>query len=241
MDILEKTRQDLIGIMNKLAWKNEQVNIISARTLTANEAIGAPERQDYPILKGKEVMVEALFQGCRGQAYTDQPGNYSGTLKEILDLPLSNNFERAVFIATSNAMLRAAKKVDKTIHCRDQEPGICARYLVEYIHARFGSPRIAFIGLQPGMVAELCKYYELRVVDLDTENIGKRFDGVVVEDTSHTKEIIDWGDIILATGSTAVNNTLNDFIVEKPTIFFGVTIAGIAYLNGLDQYCHCGH
>ncbi len=241
MDILSKTRQELSEIMAKMTWEDEPVNVVSARTLTANEAIGFPERLDYPILKGKEVMVEAVFRGYKGQAYTDQPGNYSGTLQAIINLPLSSNFERAVFIAASNALLRVLNKVDKTVHCRDQEPAICARRLAEYVHKRFGNPRIAFIGLQPGMVAELSKHYDLRVVDLDVENLGKRFGEVSVEDVSHTDEIINWCDIILATGSTVVNNTLSNFILEKPTIFYGVTIAGIAHLNGFEHYCHCGH
>lgn len=241
MDILTKTRKELNEIVNKMHWEEEKVNIVSARTLTPNEAIGSPEREDYPILKGKEFMVEAVFRGYKGQAFTDQPGNYNGTLQEIIGLPLSNNQERAIFISTANAVLRALKKIDKTIHCKDQEPGLCARHLVQYVKDRFGNPRIAFIGLQPGMVSELCKYYNLRVVDLDPENIGKRFDHVVVEDVNHTQEIINWSDIILATGSTAVNNTLKNYITEKPVIFYGVTISSIAYLNDLDHYCHCGH
>lgn len=241
MDVLEQTREKLIELVDKMEWEDEQVNVVSARTLTAGEAIGSPERQDYPILKGKEVMVEAVFLGCKGQAYTDQPGNYNGKLKEIIHLPLKNNFERAIFIAAANALLRALSKIEKTVHCRNQEPGICAKHLVQYIEERYGKPRIAFIGLQPGMVEELSKHYDLRVVDLDVGNVGKRFNEAVVEDVSHTKEIVDWGDVILATGSTAVNNSLKDFIVEKPTIFYGVTVAGIAYLNGFDQYCYCGH
>jgi len=240
MDILEKTRKKLIEIMKEEGWDNEQVDVLSARTLTAKEAIGSPERNDYPILKGKEVMMEAVFRGAKGQAYTDQPGNYSGTLKDIINLPLNNNFERAIYIATLNAMLRYLGILDKTVHCKDQEPSMCARKLVEYLY-RFGKPRIAFIGLQPGMVAELSKHFKMRVVDLDVENIGKQFGEVLIEDVSYTQEIIDWGDIILATGSTVVNNSLEGFLVNKPTIFYGVTVAGIAYLNQLEQYCPCGH
>ncbi len=241
MDILEKTRQKLIDIMKTMDLAEEQVNIVSARPLTAKEAIGSPDRNDYPILKGKEVMIEADFRGAKGQAFTDQPGNYSGSLKDILNLPLNTNCERAIFIATANAMLRSLGLIDKTVHCRDKEPGDCVRQLVDYIRQRFGNPRIAFIGMQPGMIEELCKHFDMRVVDLDPENIGKKFETVVIEDVSHTQEIIDWGDIILATGSTSVNDSLKNFINEKPAVFYGVTVAGIAYLNGLEQYCACGH
>lgn len=240
MDMLEKTRQEIIKIMKEKNWDNELVDVLSARPLSALEAIGVPERDDYPILKGKEVMVEAVFRGAKGQAYTDQPGKYCGTLKEIIELPLNNNFQRAVFIATVNAVLRYLGILDKTIHCKDREPANCARKLVEYL-LRFGKPRIAFIGLQPGMCAELSKHFEMRVVDLDPENIGKRFGDIVVEGVGHTQEVIDWGDIILATGSSAVNDSLERFLLNKPVIFYGVTVAGIAYLNQLEQYCPCGH
>lgn len=241
MDILEKTRKELVKIIDEMSWQDEAVDIVSARPLTPDEAIGSPDRDDYPILKGKETMLEASFRGCKGQAFTDQAGNYNGTLMDIINLPLKSNFERAVFIATTNAILRAQGKIDKTIHCRDKEPRECAQEFTRYISNRFGNPRIAFVGFQPGMITELSKKFELRVVDLDPDNIGKQCGEAVVEDVSHTKEIIDWGDIILATGSTSANDSIKNFIVDKPAIFYGVTVSGLAYLNDLDQFCHCGH
>ncbi|GAI33155.1 unnamed protein product, partial [marine sediment metagenome] len=105
-----------------------KVAIKTARTLTPQEVIGKPERDDFPLLKGKEVMLQADFKGSLGQAFTDMPGNYSGSLREIL-----------------------------------------------------------------------------------------------------------------ATGTSAANNTLTSLLIEKPIIFYGVTIAGVAYLKGYEQYCFCGH
>ncbi|GAI49373.1 unnamed protein product, partial [marine sediment metagenome] len=52
---------------------------------------------------------------------------------------------------------------------------------------------------------------------------------------------LSWADIVLATGTTVVNNTLTSLLIEKPIIFYGVTIAGVAYLKGYEQYCFCGH
>ncbi len=219
----------------------EEVQVVSARPLTPEEAIGRPERRDFPLLKGKESMIQANFKDACGQAYTDMPGNYQGTLKELLALPLRNNYERAIFIATLNAVMRHLKLVDRTIHCRDQEPGQCATHLVEYVRERFDNPRIAFIGLQPAMVAGLAGHFPIRVTDLDPDNVGQRKGGVVIEDASLTDEIIAWSDLVLATGTTAVNDTLAGVIGRKPAIFYGVTIAGIARLAGYEQYCFCGH
>lgn len=241
MDLLKKMQMELAEIANEMSWQDESVNVVNTRALTVKEAIGSPERQDYPIQKGKEVMLETTFKGSRGQAFTDQPGNFIGTLQDVVDLQLQSNFERAVFIATLNAVLHFQGKIDKTVHCRDEEPGICATHLVKVIRERFGNPRIAFVGLQPGMVEALHKEFEIRVTDLDPDNVGKIKAGVLIEDVSHTEEIIEWGDIVLATGSTAVNDSLSGLLGNKPVIFYGITAAGIAYLNGLERYCHCGH
>ena len=113
--------------------------------------------------------------------------------------------------------------------------------LVDYIKERYNNPRIAFIGLQPAMVEALGGIFKIRVTDLNPDNIGQRRGGVIIEDASNTKEILDWSDIIIATGTTAVNNTLSSLLVKKPILFYGVTIAGIAYLKGYEQYCYCGH
>lgn len=241
MEMLKSIQQKITEIMEEMSWQEEKVHVVNTRALTVEEAIGNPERADYPIQKGKEVMLETVFQGHKGQAFTDQPGNFSGTLQDVLNLPLQSNFERAVLIATLNALLRSLGKVDKTVHCRDQEPGLCAQHLVEVVKVRFGNPKIAFVGFQPGMIGALSKEFDLRVLDLDPDNVGKVKAGVLIEDASLTQEVIDWGDIVLATGSTSVNNSIRDLVGKKPVIFYGVTIAGVALLNGYEQYCHCGH
>lgn len=241
MEVLKKTQKQMEIMIKQMSWQDEKIQVVNTRALTVDEAIGNPERQDYPIQKGKEVMLETTFHGHKGQAFTDQPGKFTGTLEDVLNLSLQSNFERAVFIATLNAVLRSLGKIDKTVHCRDKEPGICALYLVDVIRERFGNPRIAFIGLQPGMVEALSKEFELRVTDLDPDNVGEIKAGVIIEDVKHTREIIDWADMVLATGSTVVNDSLEGLVGTKPIIFYGVSIAGIAYMNGLEMYCHCGH
>jgi uncharacterized protein (DUF4213/DUF364 family) len=127
------------------------------------------------------------------------------------------------------------------VHCRDKEPGECAAHLTNYIRKHFSKPRIAFIGFQPAMITTLSLDFEIRAVDLDQDNIGKRKAGVLIESISKTKEILSWADIIFATGTTAVNNTLSALLINKPIIFYGVTISGIAFLMGYKQYCFCGH
>lgn len=241
MKFYEEVREKLNHLVEQNNLESQEINIVYARKLSPEEAIGNPERKDFPLLKGKEVMMQATFLDARGQAFTDMPGDFQGSLDEVLNLSLTNNFERSVFVATLNAVMRYLKLIDRTVHCRDKEPQECARQLVKYVRQRFGSPRIAFIGLQPAMVESLGQYFPIRVTDLDPENIGKRKCNVIIEDAGATKEIIAWGDIVLATGTTVVNNTIRSILVQKPVVFYGVTVSGIARLKGFEQYCYCGH
>jgi len=241
MDFYQEIKEKFCHLIKENNIWSSRVNVVNARTLTPQEVIGKPERDDFPLLKGKEVMIQAKFKGSLGQAFTDMPGNYSGTLQDVFKMPLIDNFQRAVFVASINAVLRHLNFISNTIHCRDKEPGKCANHLKDYIKERFGKPRIAFIGLQPAMVQALSTNFKIRVTDLDQDNIGREKCGVIIEEVSHTKEILSWGDIILATGTTAANNTLPSLLIEKPIIFYGVTISGIAYLMGYEQYCFCSH
>ena len=241
MDFYNDIKERFFNLIKEKDLMSSKVEVVSARTLTPQEVIGKPERDDFPLLKGKEVMIQADFKGSLGQAFTDMPGNYNGTLKEIFDMPLDNNFQRAVFIATLNAVLRYLNYISKTVHCKDKEPAECAAHLVDYIKERFGNPRIAFIGMQPAMVEALVVQFLIRVVDLDPDNVGQRRCGVLIEDVAYTKEILSWADLILTTGTTVVNDTLTPLLIEKPIIFYGITIAGVAYLKGYEQYCFCAH
>ncbi|MDD5016102.1 MAG: DUF364 domain-containing protein [Atribacterota bacterium] len=241
MDFYKDIKEEFLNLVKEEDLMSSKVEVVSARTLTSQEVIGRPERDDFPLLKWKEVMIQADFKGSLGQAFTDTPGNYNGTLKEILDMPLDSNFERAIFISTLNAVLRYLNYISKTVHCKDKEPGECAAHLIDYVKERFGNPRIAFIGMQPAMVEALAAYFKIRVVDLDPNNVGQKRCGVLIEDVAHTKEILSWADMILTTGTTVVNDTLTPLLIEKPIIFYGVTIAGVAYLKGYEQYCLCGH
>ncbi len=241
MDFYEDIKERFFNLIKEKDLMSSKVQVVSARTLTPQEVIGKPERDDFPLLKEKEVMLQADFKGSLGQAFTDMPGNYNGTLQEVLAMPLDNNFKRAVFIATLNAVLRYLNYISKTVHCKDKEPGECAAHLVDYIKERFDNPRIAFIGMQPAIVEALTAQFEIRVVDLDPDNVGQKRCGAIIEDVAHTKEILSWADLILATGTTVVNDTLTPLLTEKPIIFYGVTIAGVAYLKGYEQYCFCAH
>ena len=208
-------------------------------TLSSIQAIGNTEKKDLPIIKGKEKLIEVTVKGVKGQAFTDMPSNFVGTLKEIIEMPLDSNFNRAIYIATLNAVCRYLKLTNNTVHCKDDGPEKCAVELVSYLESRFGNPKVALIGYQPSMLDRLSKSFEVRVVDLDKNNINTMKYGVMVEDgEKDTEDLLKWCDVILATGSTIANKTITSlFVDDKPTIFFGTTLAGAATLMGLERFC----
>jgi hypothetical protein len=237
----EQLKKKLALITTDHAMEGQHVSVISARTLKPEESIGNPERKDFPLVKGREVMVEADFQGAKGQAFTDRPGDFQGTIDEVLQMGLNDNFERAVFISTLNSVLRSIGALTCTIHCKDEEPEKCAENFVSYVEEQFGFPKIAFIGLQPAMVDHLGRHYDIRVTDMDAENVGQEKYGVLIEPVEQTGEVIEWSDVVFATGSTLVNDTYRSIIRDRPLVFYGVTVSGIAYLTGCPQYCDKGH
>lgn len=210
---------------------------ITAKVLGSQEAIGDPEANDFPLQKGKERLVQAEFGNGIGQAFTDRYGDFSGRLQEVIAMPLSGNFRRAVFTASLNAVLRHLDEVRGTVHCRDTGPELCAATLVDSIRDRFGRPRITQVGFQPRMVEHLSGAFEYRVLDMDPDNIGTGKFGVQVEGPDVTAEATAWADLLLVSGSTIVNGTIGDFLSHKQVLFYGTTIAGAAHLMHWDRFC----
>jgi hypothetical protein len=232
-------REKFIRLIKEHGLEGEEV-IVRAAALSPEQAIGNPDDKDYPLVKGVERLMQAEFRGARGQAFTDRYGNFSGRLADIAAMDLKNNFRRAIFIATLNAVMRQLGLAAQTVHCKDEQPRECSRKLTRYIEEKYGQPRIAMVGFQPRMVEALAKKFELRVADMDQENIGQEKFGVRVDDPAKTKENLNWCDIAVVTGTTIVNDTIDQFRINKPVVFYGITISGAAKLLGLNHFCPLG-
>ena len=244
MDILEKARQELERIVNERGLDhNERITV---KTLTPDEAIGANADENFVIKKGKERVIEAVYRESRGQAFTDAPGNWEGTLAELLTLDLGEAGYRAVFTAGLNAVMRSLDLASGTVHCKDDEPTKCGGEMPERLHTLFGTRRYGMIGLQPAILKELVDAYGkvgMRIADLNPDNIGQiREDLLVMDGEKELDELVAWCDVGLATGSSVVNGTINDILerfeaANKPVAFFGNTISGVAALLNLKRVC----
>jgi Putative heavy-metal chelation len=247
--VLERTR---VGLRN-LAQDHDLLDLdvsVTAKPLTPVEAIGTPGRRDFPILVGKERVIEARIAGARGHAFTDSPREFLGTLGEVMDLPFDSNQHRAIFTATLNAALGHLGLVTATVHCRDNEPETCALEIASQIRERWNPGEVGLIGLNPAIAERLAEAFgpaHLRITDLDRDNIGQERFGVEIWDgTTRTEALIERSDIIVFTGTTLINDTFDAIWARihtrsKIPLVYGMTAAGASHLIGFDRLCPCGH
>jgi len=203
--------------------------------------IGNTRRKDYPILTGREVMLQAEYKGAFGQSFTDAPSEFSGTLNEIVELDLSkDSHNRGLFIAALNAVMAKLGLIGHTIHCRTEDPEKCALEFADYIRENYKDKKVALVGYQPSILESLSKEFTVRVLDLNPKNVGQIRCGVKVEHgvNDYKEVVLNWADVVLCTGSTLCNGTIVNFIdIGKDVLFFGITAAGATELLGLKRLC----
>ena len=245
MSTIEAFREKFAEIVAQKGLLNQEV-LVKVKPLSIEQAIGTPERDDFPLQKGKERIIEADFLGSPGQAFTDSFQDFKSDVAGLLGLDLSDRFNASVFIAAANAVLRHLGLTERTVHCRDKEPTQCAPKLVEYLRqAHPQAKKVALVGLQPAMAAVLGQVYELAILDLDPENLGRQVGGAVVRNgATDLAEVAAWADILVSTGSTLSNLSMDAIrraAGDKPAVFFGITVSGAASLLGLERFCPLGH
>jgi hypothetical protein len=245
---LHEARSAFARIVADEALAGTQLSVY-ARSLSPAEAIGQPVRRDYPIIVGKERVVEATVVGARGHAFTDAPGDFTGTLSDILDLDLTSNRARAFFLAALNATLRHLGMVEGTVHCRDEDPERCAAEIAATLRARYGAIDVGLIGLNPAIADRLIEAFgppHVRITDMNPDCIGQLRGGVEVWDGARrTDELIDAVGLVLLSGTTLTNDTFDPIlerILERRIhyLVFGVTAAGVCELAGIRRICPCG-
>ena len=125
-ELFNTLKNELKKIIKENNLESDKIKITS-KGLTPTEAIGVTKRDDFPIISGREIMLMAEYQGSFGQAFTDSPALFNGSLEEILALDIVNDdYSRGLFIASLNAVMKHLNLIEKTIHCKDDEPEMCA-------------------------------------------------------------------------------------------------------------------
>lgn len=258
---LGRSRARLRPLVEQAGLSDTEVAVL-AKPLTPEEAIGTPGRRDFPILIGKERVIEAELADAKGHAFTDAPSEFVGTLRQVLDMELDSNARRALFVATLNAAMRHLGLAEGTVHCRDDDPEQCAQIIADRIveggvppestggsAPRESAPKVGLIGLNPAMAERLVTVFgagRVLIADRNPDNLGKPKFGVVVWDGAERwQDLVDEAAVVLMTGTTLVNDTFDPIwhhiqATGKRGIVYGVTGAGIATLLGFERLCPCG-
>ena len=219
-----------------------ETTVIKVRGLRPEEAIGRPSRADYPLLKGREVLLQAEVRGVLGQAFTDEPSDYVGSLLSLYTRQLNANKDRALLVAAINATYRYLDLATNTKHCRDEGPELCGKKVAMTLASRLHpASKVVMIGFQPALSLYISMVFRnFRVTDKDPDNIVKMKERILIEPYTSNAEVIAWSDAVIATGSTLVNNTIDEIIEwgkGKQLFFYGVTIAAAACEFNLKRLC----
>ena len=244
-DLFERLRLRFGVVLRRYHIEDDTVDV-TCRALTPEEAIGSnTKRMDFPILTGKDVMIQAEYRGFKGQAFTDAPVAYHGRLKDVPAMDLcGDRYARGLFLATLNAVMGSVGLCVGTFHCRNDGPELCAMDIRAYLDEFYPRvKRIGQVGFQPAMVEMLTKSsYDVRVIDLNPHNIGQIKYGLTIENGAdhEVKDgiINNYADIIFCTGSTLANGTIVDYLDVQPEVhFYGITAAGACALLGWKRLC----
>lgn len=248
ISVLEKAKSQFEMIAKENRLNDSNVSVL-VKTLSPEEAIGTPGRRDFPIVEGKERVVEADFQGAKAHAFTDAPREFIGTLEDVFAMALADSGERAIFIATMNAVLKYLKVVETTLHCKDEEPERCAVGIASHIRDTVGAKRVGLIGLNPAILETLSRTFgpeNVRITDLNRQNVGSVKYGVQVWDGHVMNEkLVEESDLVLMTGTTLVNGTFDGIWgavrrYGRDCLVYGVTCAGVCVLTGVKRICPYG-
>ena len=241
MNIYEKLIAYYQSLIDTHHIQTDEVSVY-VKSLSAQEAIGNPVRRDYPLLNGKEVLIEADYKGSKGQAFSSARSCVTLPLSDIAGLQIgSNEYDTAIFIAVLNALMTHLNIIKPALHCKNEEPEQCAKNIAAFFE-QYRGERLLMVGYQPAMIERLhTAGFTMRVLDLNPDNIGAVRYGVTIEDGNHYQEAVQWATVIHCTGSTIINGTITHFSeAGKPVYFYGTTIAGAAVVLGLQRLCEMG-
>lgn len=240
----KNAREALQSVLNENKELNTFEININSRALKNEEAIGHPDRDDFPLLRGKEVLLQAEIQGALGQAFTADPIAYHGSIQNLLSIPEDRPGVHALLVASLNALLNKLGQIEHTIHCTNNEPEECAENISKYILEKHGICNIGIIGYQPAIIEHCTRLFgpdKVNVTDLNANVVGTiRYGVKIMDGMQSTKTVVDFADVLLITGSILANGTYPEVLSEvgdKPCYFFGTTCAALAHINNMNRLC----
>ncbi|NLJ71776.1 MAG: hypothetical protein GX333_02035, partial [Syntrophomonadaceae bacterium] len=124
------------------------------------------------------------------------------------------------------------------------EPEDCGQKISNYILEKYGLCQVGIIGYQPAIIENCVNVFgpsRVMVTDLSIDNVGEiRYGVKILDGLTATKQLIEFADVILITGTVLANNTFEDILdimADKPYYFFGTTCAALAHINQVERLC----
>ena len=109
--------------------------------------------------------------------------------------------------------------------------------------------KIGLIGLNPAIAERLVNVIgkeHVLISDLNKDNINNfKFGIKILNGKTQTEDLVKNSDFILMTGTTLINNTFDDILsyvqkYQRKYYCYGVTVAGINSLLGINKICPYG-
>lgn len=173
----------------------------------------------------------------RGEAYTETPASFTGTLREILELPVSETGIDARFIAAINASMSRLGLCDGTFPDDPEAHFRYAEMVADTVFRHCEGQKLILVGYDGYLVKTFMdRGFDFWTMDRDPDNITKnRFNHVIVNSGRYNREAcFAWGRLFLVTGSALCNGTIVHYLDQGRDLYlYGITGSGVAKLLDL--------
>lgn len=237
IELYEQIVSSFLKVPGVKEFLNEPLSVVPD---TMPEVTLLPPGEKPGQISKPEYRVTASFRGTKGEAYTECPEAFDGTLQDALDLPVSEHGIRAVSLAAINAVMSYLNLCPGTWSEESQAHMQYADALYKHVSDRYGKDHIVLIGYDGYIVKKFVEEgMDFWTLDRNPDNITKnRFEHVIVNSAKYNREsCYAWGKLFLLTGSSLCNGTAIQYLDHQiPVLFYGITCAGAATLLGFDWF-----
>ena len=183
----------------------------------------------------------ADFKGAKGEAYSETPAEFYGTLEELLAYPLAGRGIDARVLAGINAVMKYLGLLDNAVYSEDPEARKkYADQIFAEVTEKYGRDHIVLVGYDGYIVKRFMEEpLDFWTMDRNPDNITKdRFFHVIVNSGKPNRDsCFAWAKILIVTGSTLCNGTILPYLeCENDVKFYGATFAGASQLLNLPWY-----
>lgn len=213
---------------------------VSVAASAEPESTLRPENDPPSTVARPEYCVTATLCGVKGEAFTENPEDFYGTLEQALQIPPTEKGISAVTIAALNAAVSYLHLAPGTFPEGEAARFAYADALCRYVTEHYGKSNLVLVGYDGYLVKRFMdEGMDFWTMDRDPDHITQdRFHHVVVNNAKRNRESsFIWGRFFIVTGSSLCNGTILHYLGSgKELLFYGITCAGAATLLKLPWF-----